>query len=381
MVFSRLDADNGRQLPMRLRGKFTNTMMNHLVLYCRPGFESDLAAEISEAASFLGVAGYPKTEKDSGYVLYCTHQANGALKLIEKLSFRDLVFARQWFASPGLVEDLPKKDRIEPLLKHVAAFPQAGEVVIETADTNDAKLLTNFCRKFTSPCAAAMRQAGLLAPKRNRKQPRLHLFFISSSDVYPGISYPNNSAAEEMGIIRLKFPNDAPSRSTLKLEEAWKWFLSIKDKKRLLEPGMTAVDLGAAPGGWTYQLVKKHFRVAAVDNGPMQPALMDSGLVKHVQADGFKYQPEKTVDWLVCDMVEKPSRVATLMAEWVITGRCRQAIFNLKLPMKKRHQAVADARETIAACFAGLELDYQLAIKHLYHDREEVTCFLRLAAR
>lgn len=356
-------------------------MMNHLVLYCRPGFESDLAAEISDSASMMGFPGYPKTEKGSGYVLYCTHDANGAQKLIEKMPFRELTFARQWFASPGLIEDLPKHDRVQPLIEAVKAFPQAGEVVIETVDTNDAESLTGFCRKFTSPCSTAMRKEGLLSAKRNRKQPRLHLFFISSDSVYPGISYPNNSSPEEMGITRLKLPADAPSRSTLKLEEAWKWFLSIKDTKRLLEPGMTAVDLGAAPGGWSYQLMKQHFRIVAVDNGPMRAQLMDSGQVKHIKMDGFKYQPEKTVDWLVCDMIEQPSRVAILMATWVVNGWCRQAIFNLKLPMKKRYQAVCEARAVIDECFGDTEMSYQLSIKHLYHDREEVTCFLRFNER
>src|SRR3546814_4173496 len=39
---------------------------------------------------------------------------------------------------------------------------------------------------------------------------------------------------------------------------------------------------------------------------------------------------------MVCDMVEQPRRVAERMATWLREGWCRQAIFNLKLPMKKR---------------------------------------------
>ena len=35
---------------------------------CRPGFESDLAAELSDRAVDLGVAGYPRTDRDHGYV-------------------------------------------------------------------------------------------------------------------------------------------------------------------------------------------------------------------------------------------------------------------------------------------------------------------------
>ncbi len=36
-----------------------------------------------------------------------------------------------------------------------------------------------------------------------------------------------------------------------------------------LAGGMYAVDLGACPGGWTYQLVKRNILGLLVDNGPM----------------------------------------------------------------------------------------------------------------
>ncbi len=108
-----------------------------------------------------------------------------------------------------------------------------------------------------------------------------------------------------MGIPRLKFPTGAPSRSTLKLEEAFLTFLSERERADKLKPGMSAVDLGAAPGGWTWQLVKRGLRVAAVDNGPMAEALMASGLVEHCRIDGFRYRPAQPVDWLVCDIVEQ----------------------------------------------------------------------------
>ncbi|WP_285527584.1 SAM-dependent methyltransferase, partial [Escherichia coli] len=50
-----------------------------------------------------------------------------------------------------------------------------------------------------------------------------------------------------------------------------------------------AVDLGAAPGGWTWQLVNREMRVTAVDNGPMAENLMYSGLVDHQKVDGYQY--------------------------------------------------------------------------------------------
>jgi 23S rRNA (cytidine2498-2'-O)-methyltransferase len=178
-----------------------------------------------------------------------------------------------------------------------------------------------------------------------------------------------------MGIPRLKFPRAAPSRSTLKLEEAFLTFLQTDDDA--LTPGMTAVDLGAAPGGWTWQLVRRHLKVMAVDNGPMQADLLESGLVEHLRTDAFRYRPAKPVDWMVCDVVEQPARIAKLVALWLADGWCRRCIFNLKLPMKKRRDEVSRCRDIVSESLSKSGVQYSLRMKQLYHDREEVTGFLQ----
>ncbi len=353
--------------------------MKYLTLYCRPGFEPECAAEINDLATLSGASGYPKTERGLGYVVYVCHAADGALDLMRQLVFSKLIFTRQWFAGPGLIDDLPPSDRISPLLAQLRDFPQCGELVIETADTNEAKALAGFCRKFTSPCAQKFRQQGILSAKRNGKLPRLHLFFLSSSQVYAGISYPGNHALPEMGIPRLKFPAAAPSRSTLKLDEAFLHFLTDVERDKLLAPAMRSVDLGAAPGGWTWQLVKRHLQVVAVDNGPMAESLMETGLVEHVREDGFRFKPRRAVQWMVCDMADQPAKVASHMAFWLEQGWSERIIFNLKLPMKRRYQSVCECQDLIYQQLTHAAIDYRLDMKQLYHDREEITCYLRLA--
>ncbi len=119
--------------------------------------------------------------------------------------------------------------------------------------------------------------------------------------------------------------------------------------------------------------------VTAIDNGPMAESLMESGQVKHKMMDGFKYLPMKqNVYWLVCDMIEKPQRVAKLMSEWLLHGHCKEAMFNLKLPMKGRYQQVTDDLQTIKDAFSEHKVKYELYAKHLYYDREEVTVHARL---
>ncbi len=347
--------------------------LNALLLYCRPGFEKECAAEIQFQAQRLEVSGYSKANPDSGYVLFTPYEPEAMAVLHKHLPFLDLCFARQMVAVLPLVSGLPVNDRITPLLQAAAALArQFSDAWLETADTNEAKELAGFVRKFHGPLTRAIVDAGMACNKPNA--PRLHLFFLNSTTVYVGLSRPGNSSPWPMGIVRLKFPRSAPSRSTLKLDEAFLFFLG--EEPKTLQPGMKAVDLGAAPGGWTWQLVKRSIRVTAVDNGPMDKELMDSGIVEHVRADGFRYAPLKPVDWLVCDMVEQPSRIAALVARWMAEGHCRQAMFNLKLPMKKRYEEVLGCREMIEQTLDDAEVPFRLAFKQLYHDREEVTGYL-----
>jgi 23S rRNA (cytidine2498-2'-O)-methyltransferase len=169
-------------------------------------------------------------------------------------------------------------------------------------------------------------------------------------------------------------PSSAPSRSTLKLAEALIEFIPQREHATRLAPGMTAADLGASPGGWTWQLVQRGLSVIAVDNGEIDPKLLDSGQVKHRRDDGFHFRPSDPFDWMVCDMVESPSRIARLAARWIAEGWCRETIFNLKLPMKKRWEEVERCRAIIDEALGGS--GYYLRVKQLYHDREEVTAHL-----
>ena len=352
--------------------------MNQLILYCRPGFENECAAEIQDHAGALDVYGYAKAKPGSAFVVFTAYEPAAARRLAGQLDFRSLIFARQLLISPGLLNDLSVSDRISPILRALDGMAERVSAVwIETADTNEAKALTPFCRSFAPPLRGALTQSGRL-DENNPAFPRLHLLFLSSTAVYPALSLPGNTSPWFMGIPRLKLSRVAPSRSTLKLDEAIQHFLAPEQQTERFRPGMRAVDLGAAPGGWSWQLVRRHLSVVAVDNGPMNAelmaSLMASGLIEHRREDGFRYRPAKPVDWMVCDMLEKPSRIARLVGEWLARGDCRASIFNLKLPMKKRYAEVLYCREIIAQMLSGRV--YTLAFKQLYHDREEVTGYL-----
>jgi 23S rRNA (cytidine2498-2'-O)-methyltransferase len=345
----------------------------HWLLYCRPGFEQDCAQEALRQAKqqkpIIGVE-QPAIVGENGYIVVILNQ--------QTLNYRELIFTRQLIRLHRNIATLPERDRLTPILDAIAELPGTfGTLWLEAPDTNEGKLLSTFTRRFQPLLETALREQGRLQDGTAHSQlPRLHIFFPDKSSVMIGTSDPHNSADAIMGIVRQSMPAEAPSRSTMKLAEAIEVFMDRSEQTRLLRQGMQAVDLGAAPGGWTWQLVKRGIRVTAVDNGPMKGVLATHPLVQHLKQDGFKYAPRKAVDWLVCDMVEKPSRVATLIASWFAAGWCKHAIFNLKLPMKQRVAALDSALGGIRKRLDEEGINYRMVAKQLYHDREEVTVFL-----
>ncbi|NBI12065.1 23S rRNA (cytidine(2498)-2'-O)-methyltransferase RlmM [[Haemophilus] felis] len=359
--------------------------MNKLALYCRSGFEKETAAEISDKASALGIFGFARVVENSGYVIFECYQENEADRLAREIPFTQFIFARQIVVVSECLQALPTADRITPILQQYQSVKALGlansnEVWVETADTNEAKSLSVFCRKFTVPLRQALKNQGFLQAKGDKSQFTLHILFIRNDACYVGYSYNNNHSPYFMGISRLKFPADAPSRSTLKLEEAILTFIPRNQEPIRFQETMKAVDLGACPGGWTYQLVKRGLFVYAVDHGKMAASLHETGRIEHCPEDGFTFKPPKRckIDWLVCDMVEQPSRVTQLIIKWFTQGWCREAIFNLKLPMKKRYVEVQQCLNKIEDALIQLGVKFQLQAKHLYHDREEVTVHLAI---
>jgi 23S rRNA (cytidine2498-2'-O)-methyltransferase len=79
---------------------------------------------------------------------------------------------------------------------------------------------------------------------------------------------------------------------------------------------------------------------------------------------------------MVCDVVEQPIRIAGLAADWLARGLCRDTIFNLKLPMKKRYEEWLRCRDEIAARLDRAGVSFLSRAKQLYHDREEITVYL-----
>ena len=169
------------------------------------------------------------------------------------------------------------------------------------------------------------------------------------------------------GQRRMADDDAAPSRSYLKVEEAY----IVLGREPVA--GETVVDLGAAPGGWSYSAAKRGARVIAVDNGPLKGGAFNHPLIEHRLEDAFKFSPPTgvTYDWLFCDLVEEPHHVIlNIVAPWLAHGWCRRFIINLKFG---HVDSLALLGKISAPDSPFVKQAANLRIRHLYHDREEFT--------
>ncbi|MGD9873599.1 MAG: SAM-dependent methyltransferase [Kiritimatiellia bacterium] len=167
--------------------------------------------------------------------------------------------------------------------------------------------------------------------------------------------------------LRMQQDPRAPSRSYLKLEEAFHLMGRQPQKKE------AAVDLGAAPGGWTYALIRRGCTVTAVDHGPMKlpPSEPGWGKVRHIKANGITFEPPPglcPVDWLVSDMLVAPGVVLGLLRRWIGVRRMKYFVCNIKIPQQNPYAAVKPLED-----FLNAQRHVEFKIKQLYHDRREIT--------
>ncbi len=146
-----------------------------------------------------------------------------------------------------------------------------------------------------------------------------------------------------------------PSRAYLKLWEA------LTRLGRVPAPGDTCLDLGAAPGGWTWVLGRLGATVTAVDKAPLAAAVAEMPGVTQRLDSAFALSPEP-VDWLFSDVIAYPDRLLALVKRWIDAKAARYIVCTLKFQGATDH----DAADAFAAITGG-------KIVHLWHNKHELT--------
>lgn len=346
-----------------------------LLAFTRQGYEQDALKELIEQSG-------AKAADEKTAALAIADVSFLDIKAISKLDAADFIFGRELVLAAPLLTNLPEKDRITPIIEALGTFlVEAGfeciyrDIVVTFPDSEKAKPLSKFCGKFAPIFENKLKKMGFKKVFSRADVQSIYVIFLSYEEAYVGFSTPTMQSVWPGGVARLKFPANAPSRSYLKIEEALLLMLDDGERDAVLKPGMSVVDLGAAPGGWTQYFVDREIYVTAIDNADLSSDLSKSDYVVHKRGDAFKWQPKMPVDWLVCDVVENPFRIADLVVEWTQKNLFTYAVINFKLPMMKdRLSTVNECRLRLSkATKASFK---RLSIKQLYHDRDEVTVFI-----
>jgi 23S rRNA (cytidine2498-2'-O)-methyltransferase len=251
------------------------------------------------------------------------------------------------------------------VIELAAAGPIAFDVVVP--DSDEGNRLAPAALALAEQVRAALSAASIEPVPRERAKERdarlLDVVLTSKTEAVIGeIGAHLALTLHGQGRARMKVAADRPSRAARKVEEALDWLG--------LGPGAgeVCVDLGAAPGGWSWSLLERRARVIAVDPAQLRPDVARHPRLTHVQASAFQFVPDEPVDWLFCDMAWRPREAAQMLAKWARRGWARFLVANLKLPMKTKAAMVKELREILAG--GGWS---RIRTRQLYHDRDEIT--------
>ncbi len=338
---------------------------------CQHGYEALLERELAEAG--LAVAGKGSGWVRAGRANPPDEPSSAGSGSFGELALPDFAFpqlsllAEREFAG-GSVNALAQQladffleslrgERIE------AAWPCVFAMVPEVVGLGRraSGVEKAFLELLKKKLARIARLAVRDAPRTSGKVRGLFVFFADFGKVYA------SRDAWLGGQRRMADDDAAPSRSYLKVEEA---YIVLG---REPQAGETVVDLGAAPGGWSYSAAKRGASVIAVDNGPLKGGALNHPLIEHRLEDAFKFAPPagQSYAWLFCDLVEEPHHVMrNIVAPWLGGGWCRRFVINLKFG---HVDSIALLREIRAADSPFMRHAPGVRIRHLYHDREEFT--------
>lgn len=171
--------------------------MNKVVLLCRPGFEKECAAEITDKAGRREIFGFARVKDNAGYVIFECYQQDDAEKLVKELPFSSLIFARQMFVVGELLQYLPPEDRITPIVGMLQGVVEKGAICVSKSPTPmKAKSWLSSAVNLPYRCA---RRCVKRAYWQNMKRRNVRWFMFSLSPlavvipVIPGLTITHRS--------------------------------------------------------------------------------------------------------------------------------------------------------------------------------------------
>lgn len=337
---------------------------DHVILSAAPASEAAAAAELRRAAAEADVV----RRLEPGALLAAVHNPMQTL-------------LPAWQKAPPIwVRHIHPVQAVSPLLAGEAGLSRLEEAVRPLAALLDGRLPFSVQSRLVGagpwPQArfdmnqrlSALLQAISGAPLDVRAPAQVLSLTATAERAYLGISPVRlNLSAWAGGQVRfIREEGEQISRSEFKLLEALEVF-----GLNLPTTG-AALDLGAAPGGWTRILRRTGLEVVAVDPADLDARVLNLPGVRHVRALVQDFNPGKQRFAVIANDLRMDGLVSAQVmvraAAWLQTGGL--GLITLKLPEQR-------AEEVVQRSLDMLRTGYRvLAARQLFHNRQEITVAL-----
>ena len=200
--------------------------------------------------------------------------------------------------------------------------------------------------------------------------------YIHGKDLYIGISDSSDNMNFGCDEYRLLSKGGRQiSRAENKLKEAVsKYGLNLylkNDVESIMSGGKKALDIGAAPGGWTKVLLDAGYEVVAVDPGKLKDELLENPKLTHYKCKIEDLSFDSEFDIITNDINVEPKITGEIMnklSSFLKSGG--MAVVTLKLPGNPE-TGIAEGVEVLSKKYDVLSVD------SLFHNRREVTALIR----
>lgn len=328
----------------------------------KPFYEPLLFNELNARCSGIKLADRADTS-----AAFSVQDYVAVLAEIEKEPFVFLQHIHPYMCSTGVDGTTEDLERFCGMLEAVVPYLTSEDCVTCQCRIDTAVRFAYSNQDITTRLSDALTQSGY------RVQPTEADTAISltvyEKAAYLGISRLKHNVSSWTGGVLFYNSEAVICRAEFKIEEAFKVF-GID-----AEPGMTALDLGAAPGGWTHFLSRQGVQVDAVDPAKLDERVLKAKNVSHYKMLAQEFAEtytEKRYDMIVNDMKMDTNESLDILCEM-----CRQlkqdgcCLLTLKLPKTNVLKRIKIAKQVLQKRFSTVQ------IRQLYFNRSEVTVYAK----
>lgn len=289
--------------------------------------------------------------------------------VVEEIHKEDFIFLRHIHPFMNKIDidgKLSDFDIYLAVLEKLLPMLASTEIIVCQCRIDSSISMEYTNKELTALLASFLQDRGyIIAPQDAMISVSLTVY---GSSAYMGISFLMDNVSDWTGgILFYSKSNDIICRAEFKIEEACNVFnVQISD-------GMRALDLGAAPGGWTHYLSRKGLFIDAIDPANLSADVLKLKNVKHHKMTAQEFAAIASFsqyDIMVNDMKMDTNQSVDITCE--MSNQLRKGgicLMTLKLPKSGVMKRIHIAQKVLGRKFETVR------IRKLYYNRSEVTVY------